>query len=315
MDKSTEIIIPVLVIGFNRPDIIRQSISKLRESKPLNMYFACDGVRTSKNGEQNLVDEVRFIMENEIDWICEKHYRYNDENKGCEVTESEAITWVLSENEYIIVVEDDIIAPYSFLKFAQELLIKYRNEENIYMISSDNTTPIKMQNNEDYLFSMYGHIWGWATWKRAWNHFNLYVNDFDETISKVDSRKDLSSQDKIKLINLSKKLKNNGVGNSTWDIVWSYIKWRDGGLSIVPRVHLSSNVGVYGLHTQGFTKSHFNKYDEQFEVKMHPKCINRDLFYDNFHYEKHIKQPPYLVNFFKRVINYIKRNCKKSKNY
>ena len=51
MEKKTPIVVPVLVIGFNRPDILRQCIAKLRESKPQNMYFACDGARADKEGE------------------------------------------------------------------------------------------------------------------------------------------------------------------------------------------------------------------------------------------------------------------------
>ena len=102
MEKKTPIVVPVLVIGFNRPDILRQCIAKLRESKPQNMYFACDGARADKEGEDAVIREVRSVMENDIDWPCEKHYRYNERNKGCEVTESEAISWVLSENEYIL---------------------------------------------------------------------------------------------------------------------------------------------------------------------------------------------------------------------
>ena len=51
-----------------------------------------------------------------------------------------------------------------------------------------------------------------------------------------------------KLQKMLNKLEKNGKGKSTWDIIWAYIKWRDGGLTIIPRVHLSSNVGVIGLH-------------------------------------------------------------------
>ncbi len=306
MEKKTPIVVPVLVIGFNRPDILRQCIAKLRESKPQNMYFACDGARADKEGEDAVIREVRSVMENDIDWPCEKHYRYNERNKGCEVTESEAISWVLSENEYIIVVEDDIIAPYSFLKFAQEMLYLYKDAENVYMISSNNQTPMPLPNNEDYCFSNYGHIWGWATWRRAWNHFNLYVNDFDNTVARLNERTDLTKLEKKSLCRLCNYLKHNVLMGGTWDYVWSYIKSRDGGLSIVPRVHLSSNVGVVGLHAKGQSKSHYRKYDEEFVAKVHPKEIKRNLKYDEYHYRKHIKSPNIFVRQILRVRNFVK---------
>lgn len=314
MDKSTIIEVPVLFIGFNRPEIFRQCIAKIRESKPTNLYFACDGARKEKRGEESQVTEVRSIMENEIDWPCEKHYRYNDLNKGCELTESEAITWVLEgcDNEYVIVIEDDIIAPYSFLKFAQEMLYRYKDNENVFQVTSDNVTPMEFPNNEDYCFSMYGHIWGWATWRRAWKHFNLYVNDFDDTAAHIGERTNFTDIDAKILIEFCKRLKSNmlfdGGTRSTWDVVWGYVKLRDGGLSIIPRVHLSSNVGVIGLHSKERTLSHFRPYDEEFEARIHPKEIKRNFLYDDYHYNKFLKQPFFLIRQWRRAWAFLRRN-------
>lgn len=310
MEITTPIIVPVLIIAFNRPSIFRKCIETIRESRPTNLYFACDGARDHKDGEDKLVAEVRSIMENEIDWPCDKHFRYNDKNKGCEITESEAITWVLEEmnNDYVIVVEDDIIAPYSFLKFAQEMLFKYKDDEKIYQVTSDNVTPMPFPNNEDYCFSIHGHIWGWATWRRAWKHFDLYLDDWDVTAREVVKRDDLSDEEKQRLISLCNNLKSRGKGNSTWDIVWSYVKWRDGGLTIVPRVHLSSNIGTIGLHTQGASSSHFRPYETDFEVRTHPTKIERNRVYDDYHYLQYLKKPPFFIRFWRRGIGFIKRH-------
>ena len=312
MDKSTKIEVPVLVIGFNRPNVLRTCIAKLAESKPCNLYFACDGPRINSEGEASLVNEVRSVMENEVDWSCTKHYRYNENNKGCEVTESEAISWVLEENEYVIVVEDDIIAPYSFLKFAQEMLYKYKDESNIYQVTSDNTTPMAFPDNEDYCFSRYGHIWGWATWKRAWKHFDLYVTDFEMSKKKIPSRNDLTTQEKKRFKYLCERLireenKKQTIPKHTWDYIWSYVKWRDGGLSIVPRVHLSSNIGIDGLHTKSQGSNHYMAYEEEFEAKTHPKVIKCNRKYDDYHYNKHLKRAPFVIHQWKRGLNYLKR--------
>lgn len=312
MDKSTVIEVPVLVIGFNRPEIVRQCIDKLRESKPVNMYFACDGPRENKENENLLVDEVRSIMEKESDWLCNKHYKYNEKNKGCEVTVSEAVTWVLEDNEYVIVIEDDIIAPYSFLKFAQQMLYQYKDQNNVYQVTSNNVTPLDFPNDEDYCFSIYGHIWGWATWRRAWSHFDLYVNDYKQTLATIDSRDDLTKVEKkhfrktcqrlIKVENSDKPIPKN-----TWDVVWSYIKLRDGGLTIVPKVHLSSNVGVVGLHSKVQTDSHFRSYEEDFEVAKHPQKVERCFEYDDYHYNHYLKKPPYLIRQWRRGVGFLKR--------
>jgi hypothetical protein len=308
MEDKIRIEIPILLIGFNRPDILRLSIAKLRESKPCKMYIACDGARDNILGEDLLVTKVRSIMENEIDWPCEKYYRYNKCNKGCELTVSESISWVLNTNDYVIVNEDDVLLPYSFLRFAQEMLYRYKNNDDIYQVTSCNYTPMSFPNEEDYTFSLTsGHIWGWATWKRAWNHFDLYVDDFNKTMINIDFRKDLSELDKKRFRNLCKRLKYKGKGNSTWDFIWAYTKMRDSGLTIVPRVHLSSNVGVIGLHSKERTKQHFFRYDDNFVALHHPQEIKRNSVYDDYHYEHWLKQPPYFVKQFRRIINFIKR--------
>lgn len=307
MEKKVDIEVPVLVIGFNRPDVLRQSIAKLRESKPLHMYFACDGARENKHGEDALVAEVRSIMEKEIDWPCEKHYRYNDINKGAEVTVSESINWVLSDNDYVIILEDDIIVPLSFLRFAQEMLYRYKDNDKIYQITSCNYTPMSLPHNEDYTFGFSGHISGWATWKRAWNHFNLYVNDFETTTNNLYARTDLLDSEKKEFRNRCVLLKNKGIGKSSWDTIWAYIKKRDGGLTIIPRVHLSSNVGVIGLHSKGATRVNNLQYDEGFVAINHPKEVIRNFEYDQYHYEHWLKKPPYLIYQCLRVLRYIKR--------
>src|SRR5690554_2335775 len=119
MNKITT---PILIISFNRPDIIKQTFEYIRKAKPTKLYVAIDGARREKEGEEKLVGQVKAVVEN-VDWECETHYKYNETNKGAEVTVSSAISWVFETEEYAIILEDDIVAPMSFLNFAQEMLI------------------------------------------------------------------------------------------------------------------------------------------------------------------------------------------------
>jgi len=298
------ITVPVLLIGFNRPDVIKQSLDYVRKAKPQKLYVAIDGPRINKKGEDLLVAEVRKIVKN-IDWECETHYKFSDVNQGAEITVSSAVSWVLENEEYVIVLEDDIIAPLSFLNFAQEMLIKYANNESIYMISSCQPTPINMPNNEDYLFGIYGHIWGWATWKRAWKHFNLNVNDFDNFIRSGEIGNLVHCKaEKKRWLSTINRMRKNGKGNNTWDICWSYIRFKEKGLSIIPRVHLSSNIGVTGLHTKGQTKVHNRPFDKDFVAAIHPNEIKQNIEYDIYHFKNHIDRRP---NLMKRAFGKILR--------
>jgi hypothetical protein len=286
---------PVLLIGFNRPEVIRKSFDFIRKAKPQKLYVAIDGARKNKPGEVELVEEVKNIVK-EVDWDCETHYKFSEVNQGAEITVSSAVTWSLKNEEFVIVLEDDIIAPLSFLNFAQEMLIKYADNDNIYMISSNQTTPIGLPNGEDYLFGIYGHIWGWATWKRAWENFDLNINDFDDLLLNNEIDKFFTTKSEKKLwLSTIKKMKQKGLGKNTWDICWGYIRFKNKGLSIIPKVNLSSNIGTIGLHSKEKTSAHFRPFDENFKATKHPKEVKQNVEYDIHHFNNHINKNPSLI--------------------
>lgn len=298
---------PILLIGFNRPQVIKESFVYLKDAKPTKLYVAIDGPRKNVTGEEQLVEDVKKIVK-QVDWDCDVKYKFNEQNLGAEITISAAISWVFDNEETLIVLEDDIIAPVSFLNFAQEMLQKYAKNNNIYMVSSCQTTPIDMPNSEDYLFSVYGHTGGWATWKRAWNKFDLNIDDFNNFLDEeiLDTLVQTKAEKKywISLINCMKK---NGSGNNNWDYCWSYIRFKEQGLSIVPRTHLSSNIGTYGLHARGATSNHFMPYDDNFEAVNHPLEIKQNIEYDKHHFNKHINHKSSLVKrAYKKVLRILK---------
>jgi len=295
---------PILIIAFNRPYVSKQTFEYIRAAKPQKMYIAVDGAREGKEGEDKLVEEVKSILQN-VDWSCETHYKYNETNKGAEVTVSSAISWVFETEEYAIILEDDIIAPLSFLKFAQEMLIKYKDEEQIGTVTGSNFTPIPVPDNSDYFFAKYGQSWGWATWKRTWNSFDLYVQVTEVHLS-LDYLKTItnSKQEAKFFYRRFKGLKDKGSGNSTWDHVGNYIFRTKNTLSLIPKVNLTSNIGTFGLHANGESEHHFRPFDESFEVINHPEKVECFTEYDVHHFKKYInkKRPLYL-----RIIRKLER--------
>lgn len=299
---------PVLLIGFNRPDVIEQSFNYIKAAKPKKLFVAIDGARVDVDGEDQLVEKVKTIVRN-VDWECETHYKFNDKNLGAEITVSSAVTWALEREESVIVLEDDIIAPMAFLRFADEMLTKYVDNERVFMISGGQFTPFKIENDEDYLFGYWGHTGcGWATWKRAWSKFNLKIDipdDIEATYNQTTLV--LSTFSKKYFSNRMKNMKNRGVGNSSWDACWNHIRFMEDGLSIIPRDNLTSNIGTYGLHAQGKTKHHFRRFDENFVVKKHPACVQQNVGYDQYHFKKYINySPSILQRIIRKALSYFK---------
>lgn len=295
--------IPTLLIGFNRPDVIKETFSRIRESKPQKLYVAIDGARNDKQGEEKLVDEVKAIVQN-VDWPCETHYRFNEINKGAEITISSAISWVFETEEYAIILEDDIIAPMAFLKFAQEMLIRYKHDERIGIITGSNFTPIPVPNNTDYFFARYGHTGGgWATWRREWKDYDLNFEVSSKYLKKSFLNTVCNNSAEVKYFRKRfKKMQKRGAGNNTWDEVEFFYQRVNNRLSITPRTNLTSNIGINGLHARGSTEHHFRSYDEDFKVYKHPKVIESFYEYDNYHFRTYINiKTPLTKRVFRRL--------------
>lgn len=299
MQTDKQIKSAVLLICFNRPDTTKVVFESIRQVKPKKLYVAIDGPRINKPGESDLCGEVLKITK-DVDWECEMDYLVRDKNLGCKIGVTTSITWALANEDRIIIIEDDIVATPAFFYFADEMLEKYKNEKNIAAISANNYTPMENIQN-DYLFSKYGHIWGWATWKRAWDAFDVEIRYIESDIKNghlkslgldIQELKYFKKRAKKML-----KLINNGQIN-TWDYQFGYYRIRNNLLSIVPKVNLASNIGISSSRTNSKTKTNTNYYPAitNFVVHKYPEKIECNLIYDRHHFKNHInRKPPFII--------------------
>lgn len=312
MNKHFNLEAPVLLIGFNRPDTIQQVFEKIREVQPAKLYVAVDGPRHNKVGEAELVEKVRQLVQ-QVDWQCNVKYLFRENNLGCKRGVSGAISWALENEDRVIIVEDDIVAVQSFFSFADELLEKYKDDERIAMISANNYTPLDFMTS-DYLFSKYGHIWGWATWKKVWDKFDVDLPYLKEDLQKGFLKTIGLPKDEMRYFEKYAKkiifLKENNTVN-TWDYQFAYYRIRNSLLSIVPRVNLASNIGTTSSRTDIIDLINKNYYaaDNSFILSEHPDKVECDLEYDKHHFKNHINRKSPLI---RRIISKALRTFKLS---
>jgi len=243
---------PVLVLNFNRPDFTLAVIERLRESKPKKIYFAVDGPRIENKEDAFLVESVRELAKT-IDWETELRTRFSEKNMGCKHGVKTAIDWVFEREETAIILEDDTLPDSSFLQFATELLKKYESEESIAMISGNNFGKYFFPISKSYGFSRYSHIWGWATWRRAWRDYREFPDI--ERFRNCDFPD--SKSEKVFWERCFKGILDGSV--DTWDYQWAYTNFILKRMSIVPKVNLVSNQGFRSdaSHTKIQTKNAF----------------------------------------------------------
>jgi len=242
----------VLFLVFNRLDTTKQVFEAIRQAKPPRLYVAADGARSNKDGEIVKVKAVRDFIISNIDWDCEVKTLFPDENLGCKFAVSSAISWFFENEEMGIILEDDCLPDQSFFWFCEELLLRYSDDERIAMISGDNFQFGRKCNDASYYYSRYPHIWGWASWRRAWQHYDRNaaiwpeVRDqgWLEVLIKTPSERKFWAQQ-------FQSVYDGKI--DTWDYQWTLACWSQGMVSIMPSVNLITNIGfgVDATHTQG----------------------------------------------------------------
>ena len=167
--------IPILFIIFKRKDVALKSFESIRKIQPKKLYVAGDGPRSYIQGEAKKVEDTRQAILKAVDWDCEIHTLFQKENLGCCVGVYSAINWLFDNEDKGIIIEDDCVLRDSFYPFAEELLVRYKDDYRIGMIDAANYRQ-NISIPHSYGFSRYKSTNGWATWKRAWKLMDLNMN-------------------------------------------------------------------------------------------------------------------------------------------
>lgn len=292
---------PVLLITFNRPDTTKQVFDALRKAKPQKLYVFNDGPRHNDSGDVTARNEIKNIL-NIIDWECKLETNFPKSNLGCGRGVSGAIDWAFKNEDRLIILEDDCVPILSFWDYCNYCLEKYKDNERVMQIAGNNYTENNNFTDTDYFFSKFGHIWGWATWKRAWKYFDYNMTDWP---SFRDSNKIISVANSNKIfIQYFTKIFNDYYQNDIrpWGIRWMFAKMNNNGLTIVPRVNLVKNIGFVGTHSIGEFK--YNVADSFF-IKNEPASIICNDIYDKYHFDHHINPRVFLISKVIRKIKYM----------
>lgn len=294
---------PILFLIFNRPDTTKLVFETIRQAKPPRLYIAADGPRKDRKSEKHLCEATRSIVD-EIDWDCEVKTLFREENLGCGKAVSEAITWFFDNEPEGIIIEDDIIAHPDFFKFCDEMLEKYRDSDEIQLITGRNSFFKGYSSNYSYYMSSYFHIWGWASWRRVWQTYTF------------DASK-LSKEDFV--YKISQRIPKSGVSYwsqvfdmmsshscDTWDYQLYFNQILNNRYSVIPFSNLTRNIGF------GEDATHTGKtgtaQERHQETHIYPLKCPEGIFVDkeaDLHHMINMK----LVkpSLLERVINKIKR--------
>jgi hypothetical protein len=232
---------PVALFIFNRPEATAKVFAEVARAKPPRLLVVADGPRADRPGEADRCAAARALVER-VDWDCELLTNYSEVNLGCRRRVAGGLDWVFSTIEEAIILEDDCVPHPTFFRYCDELLERYRDDERVMLVSGDNFLPVEREARYSYYFSRYALAWGWATWRRAWRHYDVRLKLWPE-LRGTSWLFDLHG-DETAARYWGQVLDEVHAGRiDTWDYQWSFACWASGGLCVTPSANLVSNVG------------------------------------------------------------------------
>jgi hypothetical protein len=272
---------PVLLVIYKRPDLTLRALDVIAGAKPSLLLVAADGPRTA--AEAIACETTRAAVKT-FAGDCEVLTSFSDTNLGCGVRVYTAISWALSLCEEVIILEDDCLPNASFFRFCEEMLRLYRDDERVMHISGDNFVGPAFSGPFSYYFSKYTHASGWATWRRAWRHFDWTIERWPEL--KAAGLLDSVCGDPYERrywMGIYDRLCHGD--REVWDLQWNLAMWSQAGLAVLPSVNLVLNDGWGPDATHSKAPLIWPEAVEMGAI-CHPPYVVRNVVADTMTFEK-----------------------------
>ncbi len=276
---------PIALIIFNRPATTRRVFNEIARAQPQKLLVIADGPREGHPTDAEKCAAARAVIDG-VDWDCEVLTNYSEQNLGCKIRPATGISWVFENVEEAIIFEDDCLPHPTFFRYCSELLERYRDDERVMMISGDNFQGGRTRTPYSYYFSRYVHSWGWGSWRRAWQHFDVEIKLWPvlrETLWLEDILGDDAAVAYWRSLFDSVA---NGSISKAWDYQWLFACWAQSGLAITPEVNLVSNIGFGedATHTVASTGVINLPVEEMDFPLRHPPFMSRNREADQFNF-------------------------------
>ena len=225
--------INILLIGFNRSDLIFKSINRLKAIDEKELWISIDGPRKFNKKDLKEINKIKEICL--LEKIPKENLKFNENNLGCRIGVVEAISWFFSKVDYGLILEDDIELEKNYIFQINKLLKQFSKEKDICSISSHNSiyAPENLRNKKDFYLMPTCRVWGWGTWKDRWEKHKKLLKKIEKlSLTKIFFMTPI----KYRTFNASLiiwKCLNNKF--DTWDYEWNYFHILNNKKSITPK--------------------------------------------------------------------------------
>ena len=252
MMRELNQVAPIVLFCFNRPKHTAKVLSALAKNyfaANSDLYIFCDGPRFE--ADMLSIIKVYDVVENAVGFR-NVHIRKSQYNKGLADSVIEGVTEIVQLHGRVIVLEDDLVTSPYFLKYMNDALVCYKDEEQVISIHGY-TYPV-MHDLPETFFLKGADCWGWATWKRGWE---LFEQNGSRLLEELCRQKLAVSFDFENSYPYIKMLKAQIAGkNNSWAIRWYASAFLKNKLTLYPGTSLVLNIGMddSGTHCSSAVK-------------------------------------------------------------
>lgn len=289
MNNKPALDTPVAFLIFNRPEVTFRVFEQIARQRPRQLLIVADGPRSPE--EKLRCNQARSILE-KVTWECEVLTNFSDTNLGCKRRVSSGLDWVFSQVEEAIILEDDCLPCDSFFKYCTEMLTRYRDDERVMAITGSNLQDGLQRTEHSYYFSKLMLVWGWASWRRAWQHYDVDMKTWPEFQRSgcLQAYCD-GPEEEAHWMNTFDTAYRGQI--DTWDFQWFYTCWAQSGFTVTPNTNLISNIGFgpEATHTTSTESPLSERGTQEMDEITHPPLVARHREADLYTVRRYFMPP------------------------
>jgi len=261
---------PIALFVYNRPEHTRRTISFLQKNllaDESRLFIFADAAKNE--ADKNNVDETRELIRN-IDGFKSIKIIERTENFGLAASIIDGVSQLTKSYGKVIVFEDDLLASPFTLKYFNQALKIYQDEERVMQIGAYMFPLKNAKELPETFFFRATTSWGWATWERAWDHFE---RDVSKLYQQFDPQKikDFSIDGSMNYWKQLLDFKNNK--NNSWSIRWYASVFLNNGLVLHSRESLIDNIGHDGTGVHSIIEDTYQVTISRKPVQSFPTII------------------------------------------
>jgi len=297
---------PAVIIIHQRPALVKLLLERLKSYQPHKLWIIADGP-AALQGEVGriLCANAREEAEKGISWECEVRKVYSETNLGLDARIQTGLDAVFVEEKHAVILEEDCHPKPVLFTFMQAMLARFENEEKIAAVSGNCYLPEGAPLEYDYFFSRYVQIWGWATWRQAWNQHRAQEFSWPcEGFAKYFPETKRNERDYWNLV--MKRVADGGL--HSWDYHFLWFLWKENRLAVLPSQNLVDNLGI-GM---GATNTSDSSTDPGWQRQGRlvppyrvPKLMKAMESLDHLIFQNHYQRMQSRMTLFQKIKNYI----------